>query len=396
MPRLIIDDREKEVRKHIDTKYKDKNVTIKRLTVGDFAIIDDDSSNILACIERKNLKDYAAGMRDGRYENISKMINLRTETKCGLYFIIEAKRINYSADKTFGGIKFSQILASIDLLTFRSNISVFWSVSSEHTATRLFDFVSRFDKIKNDEIKGRVSESLRGVTKIDEFVTEIKVAAEPANEFDHKKEKTGGALAKLTEKQVKTDSQIMQRIWDGLDSISFDFAGVLVKQFTVRELIKSVSVDTIKKIKNQNGRKPTQKAIRSLLQLKEKNVSMFTKILGGIPGVSENTAKKIMEVVKVDTFFDTTDDLGEVKIDGKRLGKKMDNVKKFLNFKEEKNLPSVVNTPIIAEKDMSSETKIPIMIEKNMSSVIDTKTLTIAEKKAEIKNDAGNLLDDLF
>ena len=82
MATLIVDDREQTVSPFL----AGKNVPflIKRITTGDFCIVRQNPNNpaedrILAVFERKSMNDFAASIKDGRYENYHNMIELQKE-----------------------------------------------------------------------------------------------------------------------------------------------------------------------------------------------------------------------------------------------------------------------------------------------------------------------------
>ena len=151
---LIIDDREKHVIEFIDSasqKYKIK-CTIKRLEIGDFAICY--KNHILLIIERKTWKDLSASLRDGRKNNVEKLITLRNKTKCQIAYLIEGK-IAYKPDYKIARIPYKNLRAHLDHLAFRDTIHMIQTGSVSDTASRLCELCQNF--LTNKELLKRVS-----------------------------------------------------------------------------------------------------------------------------------------------------------------------------------------------------------------------------------------------
>lgn len=127
---IVIDNRERAVFEgFIDVP----DVTTAQMTVGDYAIISDDC--IHEIFERKTLKDYADSIRDGRHENRRKMLSLRDECECRVYYIIEGSL--HDAPSVIGGIPKSTIESSIFNLMSNHNIFVLFSKDQLDTARLL-------------------------------------------------------------------------------------------------------------------------------------------------------------------------------------------------------------------------------------------------------------------
>ena len=75
---IIIDDRERSVIPFFDSiKNNKNNITYKvsRINYGDYSV--NYNNNIIFIIERKTWKDLSQSIRDGRKDNIAKLIELR-------------------------------------------------------------------------------------------------------------------------------------------------------------------------------------------------------------------------------------------------------------------------------------------------------------------------------
>jgi ERCC4-type nuclease len=126
---LVIDNRERAVFEHFPSD--DDTIVTAQMTVGDYAIISGDC--IHEIFERKTLKDYADSIRDGRHENRKKMLSLRDEAGCRVYYIIEGD----NPDNLIGGLPKTTIEASIFNLMSNHNIFVLYSRSQADTARLL-------------------------------------------------------------------------------------------------------------------------------------------------------------------------------------------------------------------------------------------------------------------
>ena len=135
---MIIDDREKQI---ISTLIVSNiKFEIKRLAIGDFVILEKDS---ISLFERKTLKDFAASIKDGRYENIIKLANSRTEnTKA--FLIIEG---NYNSKR----IPLKVIEEEILKLSYQYSLPVFKMKSAVETVAMLNKIINFENPIKMNE-----------------------------------------------------------------------------------------------------------------------------------------------------------------------------------------------------------------------------------------------------
>ena len=314
--RVVIDDREKFVRPFAQVKFageKDK-LKCERLTVGDMAIAEE-KDKILAIFERKTLKDYSAGIKDGRYENVSELIKLRNDTGCLVVFIIEHKVSYPSLVKKHGGIPFKNILASIDLLTFRSGIHVIWTKNPEHTAERLHDFYMRYVKIETDQIRGRVSASLRHVppaaknessvstivetkttipNSTQNLITEIKLEKPDKNivagSVEENKVETP---TRITAPIDKDDDRLIKEMWHTVaGGLSYNVAGIISTKFTVIELVNTVTQIELKKLTYESGVKFSTKIVKTLVSIKNRDKEVIQKLICGIPKIGKATTRE--------------------------------------------------------------------------------------------------------
>jgi len=156
---IIVDDREKAVIPFLE-EFKNKyNIIykIQRNQTGDYAIVYKDE--ILLIIERKTWTDLAASMRDGRKENVKKLLNLREETKCNLAYLIEGDATP-SFTKKYGRLPVKNLRAHLDHLMFRDNIHIIYSKNEIYTAERLFELATNY--LSNKEIIKKITSKKGG------------------------------------------------------------------------------------------------------------------------------------------------------------------------------------------------------------------------------------------
>ncbi len=149
---LIVDDRERAVVPYLQAHSIKTTIDykIQRNEVGDYAITY--KGYILMIIERKTWADLAASFRDGRKENVNKLLELRTRTGCQIAYLIEGPA-SPPLSQLFGRIPVRALRAHLDHLSIRDGIHMIYSKDAEYTALRLFELASNYLSLK-DIIKG--------------------------------------------------------------------------------------------------------------------------------------------------------------------------------------------------------------------------------------------------
>lgn len=140
---IIADDREKYVIPFLKEQSDKLNISYKveRINIGDFAI--SYNNRIVAIIERKTWVDLAQSMRDGRKQNIQKLLDLRKQTGCLIVYLIEG--IACPPEKSFfSNIPYRYLRSHLDHLIFRDGVSVMHSSSHEYSAFRLLELARNY------------------------------------------------------------------------------------------------------------------------------------------------------------------------------------------------------------------------------------------------------------
>jgi ERCC4-type nuclease len=107
------------------------------------------NEQIVAIVERKTWNDLAASIKDGRKENINKLLSLRESTNCKIIYLIEGKA-RYKEDTKFARISFKNLEAHLDHLIFRDNIAIIYSDSVSDSASRLVTLAKNYSTLKFD------------------------------------------------------------------------------------------------------------------------------------------------------------------------------------------------------------------------------------------------------
>lgn len=155
---LKVDDRESHVIKFL-REFKDLNIKVERITVGDYAIIY--KGRIIAVIERKSLADLAASIKDGRMDNNAKLLSAQAQTGCRVIYLIEGAAFPKLTRK-FGRIPFKALQGKIDGLQFRHNIRVIYTRDCDHTASRLRGLCTTFERYAKEGLFGEFKDVTAG------------------------------------------------------------------------------------------------------------------------------------------------------------------------------------------------------------------------------------------
>lgn len=148
---ILVDDRERAVIPFMEEYSTKFNISwkVQRCTVGDYAICY--KGFVLCIIERKTWTDLASSMRDGRKENVEKLLAARAESlvvQCKLAYCIEGPPCP-QPDRLFSRIPAKHLRSHLDHLAFRDSIAMLYTLSEQDTASRLFELASNFLTIKN-------------------------------------------------------------------------------------------------------------------------------------------------------------------------------------------------------------------------------------------------------
>lgn len=270
---LIVDSRERAIIPILDTLMSstDFKYQVEQISTGDYIIVK--NSTILACIERKTYTDFAASFKDGRFENKHKMIEYREKTGCKLIYLLEGAA--YPADThMYARIPYKSILAAEDSLMFDNNIHCIHTKDGEHTVKRILDFMKLLSTRECED--GEATQC----------IAELKIKIEKPIEV------------------------LVKKCWASLPGISYNTADKISALCSFAKFYNETMFFT----------EFRASIINTLHSLKQNNKEMEIKILASIPGISKDTATKILENRTLKEFIDNPDEnINISKTDGKQL-----------------------------------------------------------------------------
>jgi ERCC4-type nuclease len=270
---IIIDDREQAVIPYFNEYKTNPNITycVQRINVGDYSIVYND--HILMSIERKSWKDLAASIKDGRKENVNKMLKLREDVGCQLFYLIEGTPLPKDNVK-FGRIPYKNLRSHLDHLIMRDNIHVIHSKDQKNTVDRIFELVKNY----------------------------LTITPSPLLAFNNTEVVEGGAITKLKEKIVVLDITIIYKIWGCVPNITEKTASLFINQnYHISNLILgNISKDQIYSLKYDTGYVigSRSKKIWDGSRIKDINNKYFVKMLTQIRGITKKTAEIILDTVE--------------------------------------------------------------------------------------------------
>lgn len=269
---LYVDDREHAV-SHL---FQADQVAFKieRMDVGDYIIMDNNRQNLRAIFERKSLNDQSASIKDGRHENIQKLLDMRSQTDCDLYYIIETESYN-------GTLPIETVYTSIYNLMVRHKIQILFAKNVNETASILTKLVEVYTKIKPP------ISSISNNIDIDELSKKV------------------------------CDQKTILNLWSGISGISKHTA-VLLKQFNFIDYLRNdpTFVEKINILKYDNG-----KSLPAHVRMKLTTPVQYDIInsLSEIKGITKTIAQELSNIIDWKTV--TEELLKNTKINGRKLGK---------------------------------------------------------------------------
>jgi len=266
--------------------------TLKR---GDYVISYNDQ--ILHLFERKSMSDLVASLKSHNL-HIENMIKTREETNCKLGYILEHKRVFYEKDTLVKGIKWNVLQSVLDTIYIKYDIPIIITKNPEDTASRISDFVLRYQKLIS-----------KGMT------------------FNIK-----GGLNLLTDKIEKSTYNEVIKMWICIPGIGLDTAEALIKRYSFIDLL-SADIKDIQCIKINNN--CIGKRLDQIIPMYQgENSPLHRKILTAIQGISEQRAIRILSNTSFKDILNV--DIANMTINNKKLGQAIsDRIKRLLTYKDE-------------------------------------------------------------
>ncbi len=302
---IVVDDRERAIFGYLEDCSHNSHINykIQRNEVGDYAIMY--KGYILLIIERKTWEDLSASLRDGRKENVHKLIALREKTGCQIGYLIEGDATP-PFDKRFGRLPLKYLRSHLDHLSFRDGIHMFYSRNIEYTAKRLFELAQNYLTLK-DTIKEIDDMEVAAVISVTKNTDGGSVVDIPhiGNDDELKKKQVSGTAV---------NEQLLRCI-PGIGSIisaTLSEAGVTISQLYMGLL----TVDYLAGLKYNSGAVIGAEKARKILKIKsiidsnsETSKKVKVNLLSCIPLISKATAIKIVEMVDLGSIIAGTIDL---------------------------------------------------------------------------------------
>lgn len=272
--KLLVDDRERAVIPFFKEEYIDVELEVKRLHISDYAIMQGDK--VLVAIERKSWRDLSSSIKDGRIENVNKLMSLRESTGCKVIYLIEGRCRN-KPSKRFARIPYKSLLAHLDHLMLRDNIYVIYSNDEEDTAVRLIELCTNYLSLNLPVVGGSIEES-----------QESQESRETKKELDI-----------LTTVVPKTDISIIYNLWSAIPNITTKTATLFIDAgYHISDLfLGKITKDEISVMKYSNGTivgKRAEKIIKIKDNDNNDNYKHYCNIIAEIPGITKKTAARIL------------------------------------------------------------------------------------------------------
>jgi ERCC4-type nuclease len=331
---IHVDDRERAVITHIEgVKSETIKYQVKRLTVGDYAIIY--RNYIMIIIERKTWADLAASMRDGRKANINKMISARDRSGCQLMYLIEGDPCPKHTKK-YCRMPVKNLRAHLDHIAFRDGIHLMHTLNEKGTAERLFELARNITTIKPsmlteidhiiDEKKSKNNADAEPNTSCNNADAEPNTScnnadAEPntsCNNADAEPNVDQSTI--LTEKQLSTVST-QEQLLMCLPSIGSVISTVMAESgITLIKLYNDLTYEEVARLKyptgNSVGLVKAKKICGNRNHMNSESISskkIQVRILSAIPLISKKTAVTILETFTFKSIMEGNVDITRLK-----------------------------------------------------------------------------------
>lgn len=332
---IIVDDRERAIINFLEQYSEQFHIPyeVKRLEVGDYAITY--KGFILIIIERKTWEDLSSSMRDGRKDNVKKLLNLRDNTQCTTCYLIEGDPCP-KPGKMFSRLPYKNLRSHLDHLMFRDNIHIQHTRTAEDTAYRLFELAQNYLTIKNNKIKEidncipdnptnpisnlpKKKGTRKNIQTTEELVNSIEHAIN--NTDDHDQITTN--INFLTERHVKDPNDISYQVQllQCLPSVGSVVSVLLAENgITLYSIYhEQHSIENIANIKYPTGSIIGIDRATKIVNSKKyfDNYSRLShtikvRVLSSIPLISKQTAEIILANISFDRLFDNDENLSDL------------------------------------------------------------------------------------
>ena len=277
---IVVDDREQAIIPFFKEFEFSPNITylVSRITTGDYSILYKDK--ILFIIERKTWKDLASSIKDGRKNNVEKLLKLREETGCKILYLIEGNPLP-SPNSNFCRIPYKNLRSHLDHLSFRDNIHITYSKDAKNTVERIIEIIKNY----------------------------LTITPSPLHIYDD--DSKNGGIEKLKEKKVISHESVVYKIWQCVPNITEKTSCLFAETYHISDLILGkIAKDAIYSMKYDNGYIIGKRSEKIWNSTRLTNIPIFIKMLTQINGITKKTAETILNNIDFEKLL-----LGEIAFD---------------------------------------------------------------------------------
>jgi ERCC4-type nuclease len=131
--------------------YKNLNIETDNLSIGDI-VLSDDKKNTLLIIERKSLKDLAASIKDGRYEEQSYRLNECNIHNHNVIYLIEGDFNSYKRSFYNKSIPIKTLISSMISINYYKGFSLYRTNNILETSEFLIYLADKLQRENNKKI----------------------------------------------------------------------------------------------------------------------------------------------------------------------------------------------------------------------------------------------------
>lgn len=340
---IVVDFKEKDIsriaRLELGLKPKDRNfsypVIVSDLFRGDVAVYH--KGRLLFLIERKTWADLASSFRDGRINNMQKMLEARNQTGCKIFYMIEGRK-----PKPNGRINVRAMQSHLDHCVFRDDVHVIYTDSIAGTVSRIDSMVRNYSTIKFDKHVGASFSTGAGDgAGTGATMQESEPGAKKEEDSSNPDAKKVDHLELLQKKEKKSDSEILRSLYTAIPGISEKTYDMFVKnRISFKRLVQGkVSIDRIAGLKYESGTSVGETRAKKIagpfVKPGVKHAKIYLKVLGEIPGIGKKTAEVILEAIQFQDLvrIKDPDEISKIKTGSRTIGdSKAKNLIKYIRL----------------------------------------------------------------
>ena len=278
---IVVDDREQAIIPFFKEFEFSPNITylVSRITTGDYSILYKDK--ILFIIERKTWKDLASSIKDGRKNNVEKLLKLREETGCKILYLIEGNPLP-NPNSNFCRIPYKNLRSHLDHLAFRDNIHITYSKDAKDTVARIVEIITNY----------------------------LTITPSPLEIYQDAYDSKIGGIEKLKEKKIISHESVVYKIWQCIPNITEKTSCLFVDYHISDLILGRITKADIYSMQYSNGYIIGKRSEKIWNSTRLTNTPIFIKMLTQINGITKKTAEIILKNIDFEKLL-----LGEITSD---------------------------------------------------------------------------------